>query len=144
MKHCDKCLIQLLRRTDFEGEIKDAKTRSFSSDKYPNTSRCMISFVLAMELLMSLRTPFSSLLPQNWLKHSEWAVYHNLIRALTHQYFCNLKTKFSIDKVTDVSVFGASEYIILVCVYLLKVADLTEEEDKFNKNVSNNVRWTML
>ena len=27
----------------------------------------------------------------------------------------------------------------IVCVYLLKVADLTEEEDKFNENVSNNV-----
>ena len=31
MKHCDECLIQLLKQTDFEGEIKDAKT-SFSSD----------------------------------------------------------------------------------------------------------------
>ena len=32
MKHCDECLIQLLKQTYFEGEIKDAKTRSFSSD----------------------------------------------------------------------------------------------------------------
>ena len=32
MKHCDECLIKLLKQTDFEGEIKDAKTRSFSSD----------------------------------------------------------------------------------------------------------------
>ena len=32
MKHCDECLIQLLKQTDFEGEIKDAKMRSFSSD----------------------------------------------------------------------------------------------------------------
>ena len=32
MKHCDECLIKLLKRTDFEVEIKDAKTRSFSSD----------------------------------------------------------------------------------------------------------------
>ena len=32
MKHCDECLIQLLKQTDFEGEIKDAKARSFSSD----------------------------------------------------------------------------------------------------------------
>ena len=30
MKHCDECLIQLLKQTDFEGEIKDAKMRSFS------------------------------------------------------------------------------------------------------------------
>ena len=27
-----QCLILLLKQTDFEGEIKDAKTRSFSSD----------------------------------------------------------------------------------------------------------------
>ena len=27
MKHCDECLIQLLKQTDFEGKIKDAKTR---------------------------------------------------------------------------------------------------------------------
>ena len=32
MKHCDECLIKHLKQTDFEGEIKDAKTRSFSSD----------------------------------------------------------------------------------------------------------------
>ena len=32
MKHRDECLIQLLKQTDFEGEIEDAKTRSFSSD----------------------------------------------------------------------------------------------------------------
>ena len=32
MKHCDECLISLLKQTDFEGEIKDAKTRSFSLD----------------------------------------------------------------------------------------------------------------
>ena len=32
MKHCDECLIQLLKRTDFEGEIKDAKRGVFLSD----------------------------------------------------------------------------------------------------------------
>ena len=32
MKHCDERLMELLKQTDFEGEIKDAKTRSFSSD----------------------------------------------------------------------------------------------------------------
>ena len=32
MKHCGECLIQLLKQTDFEGEIKDAETRIFSSD----------------------------------------------------------------------------------------------------------------
>ena len=31
-KHCDECLIQLLKQTDFERKIKDATTRSFSSD----------------------------------------------------------------------------------------------------------------
>ena len=32
MKHCDECLINLLKQTDFEREINDAKTRSFSSN----------------------------------------------------------------------------------------------------------------
>ena len=32
MKHCDECLTQNFKQTDFEGEIKDEKTRSFSSD----------------------------------------------------------------------------------------------------------------
>ena len=32
MKHCDECLIKRLKQTDFEGQIKDAKTRSFISD----------------------------------------------------------------------------------------------------------------
>ena len=32
MKHCGEYLIELLKQTDFEGKIKDAKTRSFSSD----------------------------------------------------------------------------------------------------------------
>ena len=32
IKHCGKCLIYLLKQTDFEGKIKDAKTRNFSKD----------------------------------------------------------------------------------------------------------------
>ena len=43
MKHYEECLIYLLKQTDFEGEIKDAKTKFFI--RYPNMSQCMISFV---------------------------------------------------------------------------------------------------
>ena len=32
MKHCVKCLILLLKQMILEGEIKDAKMSSFSSD----------------------------------------------------------------------------------------------------------------
>ena len=32
MKHCGECLIKLLKQTDFEREIKDAKIRNFSKD----------------------------------------------------------------------------------------------------------------
>ena len=44
IKHCGKCLIYLLKQTDFEGKIKDAKNEEFFK-RCPNTSRCMIFFV---------------------------------------------------------------------------------------------------
>ena len=54
MKHCGECLIKLLKQTDFQGEIKDAKTRSFSLDiQTRHGARFRLS--LAFELLMSLR-----------------------------------------------------------------------------------------
>ena len=52
MKHCDECLTSLLKQTDFEGEIKDAKTRSFSSDIQTHHGA---RFPLSFGLLMSLR-----------------------------------------------------------------------------------------
>ena len=51
MKHCDGCFIQLLKQTDFEGEIKDAKTRSFSSDMQTRHG-AWFPLSLTFELLM--------------------------------------------------------------------------------------------
>ena len=42
-------MFDITSQTNFEGEIKDAKMRSFSS--YPNKSRCMISFVFGFSII---------------------------------------------------------------------------------------------
>ena len=39
------------KQTDFEGEIKDAKTRSFSSDIQTRHIICMISFVFGFRII---------------------------------------------------------------------------------------------
>ena len=55
MKHCVKCLILLLKQKISEGEIKDTKLSSFSSD-FQTLIEHQVPLYFLYELLMSLRT----------------------------------------------------------------------------------------
>ena len=54
MKHCVECLILLLRKIIFEGEIKDAESSSFSSD-FQTLIKHQFPLYFLYKLLMSLR-----------------------------------------------------------------------------------------
>ena len=61
MKHCVECLIYFLNKIILEGEIKDVKMSSFSSD-FQTLIKYDFPLYFLYELLMSLRMNFERLL----------------------------------------------------------------------------------